>query len=121
MLEHVMDGQVESAVVCHRRSGARAVITATVEHGGDMAPVSVATALDDGYTLGDDGDWKYVMFRDGHSFRFRVVHLPQRRMTGMPTFCIDAARWAFQIDFVVLRSHPDHPARAHTAREFRRV
>ena len=114
-----MDGQIESAVVTHRPSGARCVLTATLEHGGDLAPVNVRSSLDDGFVLVSDGDWKYARF-GADAFRFRVGHEPQPIYTGLPTWLIDAPR-VFHIKFVVERPHPARPARAHTAREYRRA
>lgn len=120
MLEHVMDGMVETAIITHRESGTRLLLCVTLEHGEEGAPFNVRTTTDEGWSVFGSGGVFYAE-AFGDCFSYSVAYVPQRRGLNLPTFLIEAPRAKFDITFRVEAPHPLRPVRALAAKEANRA
>lgn len=100
MLEHTVKGLVESAVIMHRKTGARCTLTVTMESADLWSDFNVRLAYDSLFSASGEGVWRYLQVR-GEWLRYAVSYVQKRRYAGRPTFRIDAPRNTFGIQFFV--------------------
>lgn len=100
MLEHTVKGLIESAVITHIRTGARAVLTVTMESADPWAAFNVRVEYDNAFMASGSDPWRYLWVK-GERLAYSVRHVQETRFAGRPSFCIDAPRAAFSVRFVV--------------------
>src|ERR1700759_2285989 len=100
MLEHTVKGLIESAVITHRRTGARATITVTMESAELWADFHVRVEYDSLFAASGAGVWRYLQVC-GEWLRYAVSYVQVNRFEGRPTFRIDAPIRAFGVEFFI--------------------
>jgi hypothetical protein len=100
MLEHTVKDLIESAVITHRRTGAMATLTVTMESADPWTDFNVRLAYDSPFSVSGEGVWRYLQVR-GDWLRYAVSYVQEARHAGRPSFRIDAPRNTFGIQFFV--------------------